>query len=129
MGALNRGTKVDRYEIVDFLGSGGMGEVYRASDPKLARMIALKVIRADRRADETATMRLLREARAVAAMTHPNILAIYDVGEARLPESQGPVSFIAMELIVGSSLRNYIGDSTTPLPLKYEWLLDIAKAL
>ena len=129
MAGLSSGVRFDRYEIVEFLGSGGMGEVYRASDPKLARMIALKIIRPDRHDDGSATARLVREARAIAALAHPNVLAIYDVGEASSPTSGERLAYIAMELVLGKPLRSYIGDETISISVKQKWLVDIAKGL
>ena len=97
------GTRVDRYEVLELLGSGGMGEVYRARDPKLARLVALKILRADAGlgSDGAAAARLLREARAVAALSHANVLAVFDVGEVQEPESLRGLAYIAMELVVG----------------------------
>jgi serine/threonine-protein kinase len=123
------GARVDRYEILELLGSGGMGEVYRARDPKLARTIALKVLRVDRAADADGSARLLREARAVAALTHPNVLAVFDVGEIAESGPLQEMSFIAMELVVGHSLRTYIGDPGVPLAKRVGWLRDVASAL
>jgi len=88
------------HEILSPLGAGGMGEVYRARDPRLEREIALKVLPAATMADDTARARLLREARMASKLNHPNICTIYEVGET---EDQ---TFIAMELVSGKTLSD-----------------------
>ena len=123
---LPRGTRIDRYEILELLGTGGMGEVYRAHDPKLERKVALKVLRRDRDLGTEGNTRLLREARAVAALSHPNILAVYDVGEVEAPE---PLAYVAMELVVGKSFRALIGDASVDITTRIAWLSDVARAL
>ena len=95
---LTPGTRLGRYEIRSPLGAGGMAEVYVAEDMELGRKVALKLLPPDHTADEHARKRLLREARAIAALTHPHICAIYDVGE-----SDGQ-RFIAMQLVDGEPL-------------------------
>ncbi|HJX93261.1 MAG TPA: protein kinase, partial [Pyrinomonadaceae bacterium] len=79
---LPSGTHLNRYEILSKLGEGGMGEVFLAEDKGLRRKIALKVLRAQSTSDDRARMRLIREAQAAAALEHPNICAIYEVGES-----------------------------------------------
>ncbi|MBK7396230.1 MAG: protein kinase [Myxococcales bacterium] len=120
---LQPGDTFDRYLIEAFLGEGGMGSVYRALDNKLHRRVALKIIRLGERVDDEARARLIREARAVAALNHPNVVVVHDVGE-----HEG-VPFIAMELVRGRSLRAYIGDETVPVRQRLRWLLDVARAL
>lgn len=90
------GTRLGPYEIVEPLGRGGMGEVYRARDTRLRRQVAIKTINAGAAMDPAARERFDREARAVAALSHPNILAIYDVG------THEGVPFLAVELLVGA---------------------------
>ncbi|MDC0740191.1 serine/threonine-protein kinase [Polyangium mundeleinium] len=120
------GESFDRYVIESLLGEGGMGEVYRAEDTRLRRRIALKVLRKGDEADsETwgrAVARMLREARAVAALSHPGIVAIYDVGE------HDGAPFIAMELVEGRPLRALVGGDE-PLGTRLRLLLEIARAL
>src|SRR6185369_8563476 len=92
-----------RYRIDARLGEGGMGVVWRAHDLQLGRDVALKVLPDSRVADADSRARLLREARAAAALGHPNIVTVYDVGEA-----DGHV-FIAMEFVPGRTLSEVIG--------------------
>jgi len=92
------GDRLGLYEIGGFIGAGGMGEVYRARDPRLERDVALKVLPAETMADPTARTRLLREARLASKLNHPNVCTIHEVGEA---EGQ---AYIAMELVEGRSL-------------------------
>src|SRR3954452_2895763 len=96
---LESGTQLGPYEIVSLLGAGGMGEVYRARDKRLARTVALKVLSADVAADPGRRQRFEQEARAASALNHPNILSVYDIG------TQDGLAYIVSELIDGESLR------------------------
>jgi serine/threonine protein kinase len=96
---MNPGTRLGPYEILAPIGAGGMGEVYRARDPRLARDVAIKVLPAEVSKDPLALARFEREAKAVAALSHPNILAIFDVG------SEDGVSYVVTELLEGETLR------------------------
>lgn len=127
--SLSPGDRIDRYEVLELLGVGGMGEVYRARDPKLARLVALKILRIEGGEGTDATARLLREARASAALTHPNVVAIYDVGEVRTSESDHDVAYIAMELVDGRSLRACLSDPTLGAGQRLAMLGDVARAL
>jgi serine/threonine protein kinase len=104
-----------------------MGEVYKAVDTRLHRAVALKVLRSDKDPNDATTaggvQRLLREARAAAAFNHANSVAIYELGEAE------GIPYIAMEYVVGSGLRAFIGDKTVGLDVKVGWLVDVACAL
>ncbi len=97
---LQTGSRFGPYEILARLGAGGMGEVWRARDPRLDREVAVKVLPALSSADETARLRLLREARMAARLNHPNVCTIHEVGEA---EGQ---AYIAMELVAGQTLSD-----------------------
>jgi len=97
---LQAGYRLGPYEVVSRLGAGGMGEVYRARDRRLDREVAVKVLPAVAVADETARLRLLREARMAARLNHPNVCTIHEVGEA---EGQ---AYIAMELVAGQALSD-----------------------
>jgi tetratricopeptide (TPR) repeat protein/predicted Ser/Thr protein kinase len=96
-----RGAVLGRYFVLDPLGSGGSGVVYAAYDPELDRKIALKLLRAERAGDD-ARARLLREAQAMARLSHPNVLAVHDVG------TFGDQVFVAMELVDGWNLRQWL---------------------
>src|SRR5215472_2122033 len=97
---LATGTRLGPYEIVAVLGQGGMGEVYRARDTRLGRDVALKVLPPSFAAAPDRRARFEREARAVAALSHPNVLAIHDVGE------YDGHPFLVAELLDGETLRD-----------------------
>jgi len=96
------GRKLGNYEIVDKLGEGGMGEVWRARDTRLGRFVAIKVLPPDFAADPDRRQRFAAEARAVGALNHPNVVAVYDVGE------DGSLAYMVAELVEGESLRALI---------------------
>ena len=108
--SLAAGFKVGRYEIVCRLASGGMGEVYRAIDPRLGREVAIKVLPSGLSSDPDRVTRFEREARSASALNHPNIVTVHDVGEA-----EGGL-YIAMELVEGQTLRQVLAGP--PLPAK-----------
>ena len=105
---LSAGTRLAQYEIVSPLGSGGMGDVYRARDLRLARDVALKVMAEHIAADPAMRQRFETEARAVAALSHPSILSIYELGAA-----EGRL-FAVMELLEGQTLRARLAEGATP---------------
>lgn len=100
--ALAAGTKLGAYEVAGALGAGGMGEVYRARDPRLGRDVAIKVLPDHLSGDPSALARFEREAKVLAALSHPNILTIFDVG------SENGISFVVMELLPGETLFSRI---------------------
>ncbi len=110
------GTTLGHYKVTAKIGEGGMGEVYRAHDSRLGRDVAIKVLSEHRLDSEDARIRFTREAKAVAALSHPNILAIYDVGD------HDGVAFAVTELLEGISLQDQL--TTGPLPLRKS--LDLA---
>jgi TolB-like protein/tetratricopeptide (TPR) repeat protein len=114
------GETLSRYRLVAHLGSGAMGDVYRAEDERLRRTVALKVVRAACDPEET-SRRLLAEARAGSAFTHPNIAVVYEVDEVR--HDGATVSFIAMEYVAGRTLADLAADG--PLPL--DTILDVGR--
>ncbi len=103
------GQQIARYRVVAHLGSGGMGDVYRASDPALGRDVALKLLAPRFQADENFRYRLEKEARAASSLNHPNIVTIYEVGR-----SDG-YEFVASELVDGETLRDVIRRGPVPL--------------
>src|ERR1700738_1834697 len=115
--SLAPGVRLGPYEILAPLGAGGMGEVFRATDTKLGRQVAIKVLPSATASDAGRRQRFEQEARSASALNHPNILTIYDIGEA------DGVIYIAMELVEGRTLRELVA-SGEALPTKR--LLDIA---
>ena len=107
---LTRGACLGRYVILDSLGRGGMGMVYKAYDPELGRQIAVKLVRVKGRHKKSAQERLLREAQALAQLSHPNVIAVYDVG------TFGDDVFIAMELVDGVDVRQWLREATRSRP-------------
>jgi serine/threonine protein kinase len=107
--ALVPGTKLGAYEVVATLGRGGMGEVYRARDPKLQREVALKVLPASFAADRDRIARFQREARVLASLNHPHIGAIYGLEDA------GPTPALVLELVEGPTLADRIARGPVPL--------------
>src|SRR4051794_13614463 len=108
---LKPGTVLLHYRIVSKIGAGGMGEVYLAEDTKLDRKVALKVLPAEIAANEDRMRRFVQEAKAAAALNHPNIAHIYEVGEA------DGISFIAMEFVDGKTMTSELrgGDDLTKI--------------
>src|SRR5262245_53963639 len=100
---LSRGTLLGRYVVIDVLGGGGMGVVYTAYDPELDRKVAVKLLQARMGGSSGDQAWLLREAQALARLSHPNVIAVHDVGT--LP---GDRVFVAMELVVGKTLRAWL---------------------
>jgi serine/threonine protein kinase len=119
---LTAGTRLGPYEIVGAIGAGGMGEVYRARDPRLGRDVAVKVLFPSLAADRDRLDRFEREARAVAALSHPNVLAIYDVGTGDAP-------YLVAELLEGETLRALIGRGALPARKVVELALQLVAGL
>ncbi len=111
------------YRVVERIGAGGMGEVYRAHDEQLGRDVAIKVLPAEALGDSAARLRLLREARSVAALNHPNVCTIHEVGEA---DGQ---AYIAMELVEGKPLDLLIPAEGLPAERVLDYGLQIAEAV
>lgn len=108
--SLPSGSALGPYEIIELIGAGGMGEVYRARDVRLGRGVAVKIMRASAMADDEATRRLVAEARVAASLSHPHVAQIYDIGEREgLP-------YIVMELVEGISLETKLATGPLPIP-------------
>ena len=121
--ALSAGAKLGKFEIVELLGRGGMGEVYRARDPRLKRDVALKVLPAAMGRDPDRVTRFEREARAASSLNHPNIVHIYDIGEAE------GLQYIAMEYVPGKTLHQAMGRKGQRLSVCLEYAIQISDAL
>ncbi len=121
------GERVGRYIVLGVLGSGGMGVVYTAYDPKLDRKVALKVLHADRSHSPEASLRLLAEAQALARVTHPNVVAVHDVGQ--VGGSNGNEIYIGMELVEGRTLNEWRREDKRSWPAIVAMFLQIAEAL
>src|SRR5512136_2731828 len=102
------GTRLGPYEILGLIGAGGMGEVYRARDTRLDRTVAIKVLPTELSADPDRRARFEREARAVAALAHPHICTLFDIGSTSSPQAVGAVAFeyLVMEYLEGQSLAD-----------------------
>jgi Tol biopolymer transport system component len=121
--ALVAGSRLGPYEVLSPIGAGGMGEVYRARDPRLGREVALKVLPADHASDPERLRRFEQEARAVAALNHPHILAVFDVG------SEGGVAYIVFELLEGQTLRRRLERGPLPARKAADYAVQICRGL
>jgi len=117
--ALTSGTKLGPYEIVEPLGAGGMGEVYRARDTRLGRDVAIKVLPSHLSSDANLKVRFEREARAISSLSHPNICTLHDVG------SQNGVDFLVMEYLEGETLQRRLLRGAMPLKQVLEYGIQI----
>ena len=121
--ALTPGTRLGPYEILSALGAGGMGEVYRAHDTRLHRDVAIKVLPPEFARDAGRLARFDLEARATAALNHPHILAVYDIGV----HDGGP--YVVSELLEGQTLHDAINGQPMPLPTLLTLAIEVADAL
>jgi Tol biopolymer transport system component/predicted Ser/Thr protein kinase len=121
--ALAAGTKLGPYEILSALGSGGMGEVYRATQSSLGRQVAIKVLSPEFASDPDRLRRFEQEARSASALNHPNIISIYDVG------CEGANSYIAMEFVDGKTLRDLLEAGPIPIKKSLQIVAQIADGL
>ncbi len=120
---LTRGTKIGRYEILSQIGKGGMGEVYLARDTKLDRNIALKILPAELAVNRERMVRFVQEAKAAAALNHPHVAHVYEIGAHR------GLNFIAMEFVEGNTLREKIHYEHTGLKKLLKYLQQVAGGL
>src|SRR5512140_1598461 len=114
------GQLLGHYRVLEKIGAGAMGEVFRARDERLGRDVALKLIRPASSSNPDHLRRFEQEARAAAALNHPNILAIYDVG------FEGTTPYIVAELLEGRTLRQRLGEGPIPVRQAVEYALQIA---
>jgi eukaryotic-like serine/threonine-protein kinase len=121
--ALASGSRLGPYEIVSLLGSGGMGEVYLAHDPRLGRHVAIKILPAAFSADQHRLWRFEREARAVASLNHPYICTVHDIGE------HDGHRYLVMERLEGETLASRIESRPLPTPMLLDLAIQIADAL
>lgn len=120
---ITTGTRLGPYEVRSRLGAGGMGEVFRAKDDRLGRDVAIKVLPEHLSSSEEAIDRLMREARTVAALSHPNILAIYEL------DHEGDTAFVVTELLEGETLRDRLRAGPLPWRKAVEIAASVADAL
>ena len=132
------GKTISHYKILEHLGGGGMGVVYRAEDLNLGRNVVLKFLPEELAKDPGAVERLQREARAASALNHPSICTIYDIdkgipldssSQANEPASSGPLRFIVMELMEGTTLKHRVGGKPLPLDQLLDLAIQVADAL
>ena len=117
------GRTISHYEVIEKLGEGGMGVIYKARDAHLDRFVAIKVLPADKVADESRRRRFVQEAKAASALNHPNIITVHDISE------DGGAHFIAMEWVEGKTLSQLIADKRLPLGEAFKYAIQIADAL
>ena len=127
--ALANGTRLGSYEIVSSLGAGGMGEVYKATDIRLNRVVAVKVLPEAQAADPDRRERFEREARAVAALNHPHICQLHDVGEAAVAGAHAPICFLVMEYLEGQTLEERLLPGPLPMAEVLGVAIELADAL
>ncbi len=120
---LSAGTRLGPYEILGPIGAGGMGEVYRARDTRLDRDVALKILPEHVAGHPEALSRFGREAKAVAALSHPNILAVHDYGR------DGEVTYVVTELLDGESLRAALANGALPVRKAVDYAVQVAHGI
>src|ERR1700686_979341 len=121
--ALSNGIRLGPYEILSALGAGGMGEVYRARDTRLDRTVAIKVVPAEWTANPERRLRFEREAKAVSSLNHPNICALYDIGQ------QDGADYLVMEHLEGENLADRLTRGPLSPDLLLRHAIEIAGAL
>ncbi len=120
---LQPGTKLGNFEVTELLGVGGMGEVYRATDSKLEREVAIKVLPEELSKDNERLQRFEREARVLASTNHPNIAALHGL------ESSGDTNYLVMELVTGETLEERLNSGPLPVDEALSVFIQIAEGL
>ena len=123
LGSLERGTKLGPYQIESPIGAGGMGEVYKATDTRLERTVAIKVLPAHVASDPERKSRFEREAKTISSLNHPNICTLHDVGR------EGEIDFLVMEYLEGETLAQRLTKGALPLDQALRYAIEIADAL
>jgi eukaryotic-like serine/threonine-protein kinase len=121
--SLSHGVRLGPYEILDPIGAGGMGEVYRARDTRLDRTVAIKILSARLSSDPIRKQRFEREAKTISSLNHPHICVLYDVG------SQDSVDYLVMECVEGETLAKRLEKGALPLEQVLKYGMQIADAL
>src|SRR5947209_4320483 len=120
---LSPGVRLGPYEILDAIGAGGMGEVYRAKDTRLDRTVAVKILPAHLSSDPVRSQRFEREATTISSRNHPHICVLYDVGQ------QDGIDYLVMECIEGETLSKRLEKGALPLEQVLKYGTQIADAL
>src|SRR5881398_3022704 len=120
---LTTGTRLGPYEILDAIGAGGMGEVYRAKDTRLDRIVAIKILPAHLSSDPLRKQRFEREAKTISSLNHPNICVLHDVGQ------QDGIDYLVMECVEGETLAKRLENGPLPLEQILKYGAQIADAL
>ena len=123
------GTSLGPYKIIEQLGAGGMGEVYLGEDTRLGRKVAIKVLPEEYASDPERLARFEQEARAAAALNHPHIAAVFDVGAETTEGSDVPTHFIVQEYLQGQSLRERLEKRAQPLDKALDLATEVGEAL
>ena len=121
--SLAPGARLGVYEIVGLIGAGGMGEVYRARDPRLNREVAIKILPVSFAGDVERLDRFEQEARAAAALNHPNILSVFDVG------SHNGEQYVVSELLEGETLRERLSSGPIPVRKAIDYAIQLTHGL
>jgi serine/threonine protein kinase len=123
MSSLSPDSTISHYKIKELIGRGGMGEIYKAVDVELGRVVAIKTLSPSLLADQSAQQRFLREARAASILSHPGICTVFEVGK------DGDVVFIAMQYLQGRTIQDLLAQGPLPIENAMSYALDVAEAL
>lgn len=123
MSSLSPDSTISHYKIKELIGRGGMGEIYKAVDAELGRIVAIKTLSPALIADQSAQQRFLREARAASILSHPSICTVFEVGK------EGDLVFIAMQYLQGRTIHELLAQGPLPIESALSYALDVAEAL